>query len=453
MSVSAVTAVLRERLGIDPDSLGTGAIESAIAVRMRALGSDDLAAYASRIAVDAEEFQALAEDISVPETWFFRGGIDLFTHLAAGIRQRVLNPVSALETGFLEVHKNPVSKAETGLERRAPFRVLSAPCSSGEEAYSLAIALAECGVPPTACTIEGIDISRPALEKARAGRYRNFSFRQTDAALRERYFRPLTLPSPPAAGGEGRVRGTAGGGWEIAATLRDSVRFRQSNLLEPGSLASDRPYDLIFCRNLLIYLHTAARVRVIDNLTRFLAPGGLLCTGHAEPIQLQDTRFEIVQPERFMLYRWVPQAKQTRRPEQPARPRAKPPVRRATPAAVATPTPSLVSATARVVDQDGFARARQLADAGQIDAALEACTAHLDRAGPSASTYALLGILRQARHEKDEATRCFEKALYLEPDHDEALTHLMVLCQQLGENDRAANLRRRLERTRSGEKT
>jgi chemotaxis protein methyltransferase WspC len=412
MSIAAVTELLRARLGIDPASLGAGTIEQAIAGRMRALGSDDLSAYATRIGADAEQFQALAEKISVPETWFFRGGIDLFTHLAAVIRQPLSN-----------------------LVRGSPFRVLSAPCSSGEEAYSLGLALAEAGVPSSACAIEGIDISRTALEKARRGRFRDFSFRQTDPELRERYFRYEES------------------GWEIAPGLRDSVRFRQGNLVESAILAGEQPYDLIFCRNLLIYLHRAARVRVLDNLLRSLAPNGLLCTGHAEPIQLQDPRFELVPPERFMLYRLASKPTQPGYSEQLGWSKPRPRASLAAPAPVATAEPRISRALAVPVKPDELVPVREMADAGRIDAALAACIACLERVGPSAGAYALLGILRQARHEKDEAIRCFEKALYLQPDHDEALTHLMLLCKQLGQADRAAILRRRLERARSGDRT
>ena len=210
-------------------------------------------------------------------------------------------------------------------------------------------------------------------------------------------------------------------------------------------LAGGQPYDLIFCRNLLIYLHAAARVQVRDNLIRFLASDGLLCMGHAEPIQLQDARFELVPPERFMLFRLA----SVSRPYAPEESRAQSALK----AQVAEPKPSVAGVPRRpaAVDEDALTRALRLADTGELDAALAACTTHLDRAVPSADAYALLGILRQARHEKDEAMRCFEKALYLQPDHAEALTHLMLLWEQLGHTDRAANLRRRLERARSGD--
>jgi chemotaxis protein methyltransferase WspC len=404
MTVHAVTALLRDRLGIDPASLGAGVVEQAIAVRMRARGCDDSAAYASHLAIDEEEFQSLTEELMVPETWFFRGGIELFRHLAALIRN--------------------TRRAATS---RTPFRVLSAPCSSGEEAYSLVIALVEAGVPPEVCTIDGVDVSRLALEKARTGHYREFSFRQTDTALRERYFR--------------RVESE----WEVVAAVRAAVRFRQGNLMEQLALAGEQSYDLIFCRNLLIYLHAAARAQILDNLARLLAPEGMLCMGHAEPIQFHDARFASVPPERFMLFRQGPASQ----PLVSDEPRT---TAHAAPAPVVTRPPTVVRTPLLPVDEGTLARARRLADDGQIDAALATCTVHLERAGPSAAAYALLGILRQARHEPEEAMRSFEKALYLEPEHGEALTHLMLLCQQLGDAGRAAILRGRLERTRSGAK-
>jgi chemotaxis protein methyltransferase WspC len=405
MNLSPITAILSERLGIDPDALGMSAVATAVTRRMKANDIEDVTVYAARLASDEDEFQVLTEEVSVPETWFFRGGIELFRHLAVLIRDAVGSQLS-----------------------RVPFRVLSAPCGSGEEPYSLAIALAEAGVQSADVRIDGIDISRTSLQKARAGRYRRFSFRQTDAILREHYFSPVD------------------GGWEIVPTIRTQVQVRRGNLLDPAALIGERAYDLIFCRNLLIYLHAAARARVLDNLTRLLAPNGRLCTGHAEPIQLQHQGFESIQPERFMLFRRVQLG-------QECAPQTK------TAALKSMPVPIPIAERERDVlpthpaDQEDLARARQLADSGQIDSAVHACTAHLGRAGPSAAAYSLLGILRQARREEDEAMRCFRKALYLQPNHEEALTHLMILCRQQGDAIGEAGLRRRLEQVhRGGEK-
>jgi chemotaxis protein methyltransferase WspC len=87
-----------------------------------------------------------------------------------------------------------------------------------------------------------------------------------------------------------------------------------------------------------------------------------------------------------------------------------------------------------------------LADAGRLDDALTSCEAALANACPSAGLYALLGVVHQARQESDAAERCFRKALYLQPDHPEALLHLMMLSEQRGNRAEAARLRRRLER-------
>ena len=99
-------------------------------------------------------------------------------------------------------------------------------------------------------------------------------------------------------------------------------------------------------------------------------------------------------------------------------------------------------------DADRLARARRLADVGRLDEALAACRACLG--GPSADLFALLGVLHQARGEADEAARCFERALYLEPGHRDALTHLMLLRRERGDHAQAALLQRRLGRAAAG---
>jgi chemotaxis protein methyltransferase WspC len=97
-----------------------------------------------------------------------------------------------------------------------------------------------------------------------------------------------------------------------------------------------------------------------------------------------------------------------------------------------------------------LAQARSQADAGQLGEALALCQAQLAGGGVSANLYSLLGVIHEARHEPAEALRCFRKALYLRPDHREALMHLMLLCQQQGNIAQAELLRRRLERLGPG---
>jgi chemotaxis protein methyltransferase WspC len=405
MNLAAIAEQLRARVGIDPQSLGANLLRNVVANRMRALGLTDPGRYAEHLGRSRDEFDALVDEIIVPETWLFRGG-PLFAFLAGHVREATAS--------------RPPGK---------PFRILSAPCSTGEEPYSLAIALVEAGVPRERWTLEAIDVSARNLERARQARYGEAAFRETPAALRARYFRSV-----------------AGGG-ELEPSLCDLVAFRRANLLDPGLLAGQGPFDLVFCRNLLIYLDTAARTQVLANLDRLLAPDGLLCTGHAEPLSLLDERFQPTGPVGHFLFRR--KGKDNRRP--PGRAEAPPaPPKPAAPSRPQRPGFQPPPAAAPVAPPDRLRQARAEADAGDLGRALELCLAHLAVAGPSGDGYCLLGVIHQARQERTEAAACFRKALYLEPRHGEALLHLMLLHQEIGDGAAADRLRRRLERNAAG---
>jgi chemotaxis protein methyltransferase WspC len=416
MSFAPVLKLLSERAGLDPASLGSTAVKSAVAARLRAchLRPEE---YAVRLADDAGEFQALLEEVVVPETWFFRGGV-LFFHLAEQVRAR-----------------------------RRTSRVLSIPCSTGEEPYSLAVALAELGVPPASCVLDGVDVSARNVEAAQAGVFGELSFRQTDPSLRARYFRP------------------AEGGWQIVEPLRRAVRFLVGNVLDPALLLFEAPYDVVFCRNLFIYLTPPARRQALQALARLLTPGGLLSLGHAEPLDADDARFRRTGPDGMFLYERT--AMTAAHPGLPAPVRQAPqpdaPPRRAAEAPRSTGVSPVIAATggtpvlrqekSQAAQPDGqptrddlLAQARRQADGGQLAPALELCRTIEGRFGPCADTSSLTGIIHQARRDSLAATRAFRRALYLEPNHREALTHLMLLCQDQGDRAQAELLRKRLER-------
>jgi chemotaxis protein methyltransferase WspC len=421
MNLTAVAEHLQQRIGLDPEALGPTVLPSAVKARMRQLSLGDANDYARRLGSDVEEFQALVSELIVPETWFFRGG-PVFPYLTAH-----------------------VSRAVRQRSGGRPFRVLSVPCSTGEEPYSLAIALHQAGVSGTACTILGVDLSARLVERARQGCYSEFSFRQVGPEVRRQFFR--------------RVKN----GWELDPVLRGAVQFQQGNLLDPFFLAGEGAFDLIFCRNVLIYLLPAARQHVRATLERLLTPDGLLCVGHAEPLDLSDGRFERLGDERLFLYRRCSPSP--------------PPGRLIVPRPLTMPSPAERrrggggrgreirnrageprpgSGTENGKDErfaeppDLLAQARQQADNGQLDEALAGCRLLLTRQGPSAELYSLLGVVHQARREPDEALRCFRKALYLQADHPEALLHLMLLYQEQGDRSQAASLRQRIQGTAPG---
>ncbi len=257
MKLDPVLAVLKDRLGLAPDSVGPQALRTAIGARMAALRIASPQAYARRLQADPEEFLGLVDATIVPESWFYRNA-PLFELLAAEVSRRCSS---------------------------RPVRLLSAPCGAGQEPYSLAFALIEAGLPRMAWSIDALDVSPKSLAQARRGVYSPLAFREIPAHLKERYFNEHSE------------------GWLLADRVRDMVRFHQGNLLDPHCLAGEAPFDVILCRNVLIYLHDAARREVVAALARLLAANGLIVTGTAEALSSIDPRFEPACAENSFGYR------------------------------------------------------------------------------------------------------------------------------------------------------
>jgi chemotaxis protein methyltransferase CheR len=160
------------------------------------------------------------------------------------------------------------------------LRVLSAGCSTGEEAYTLAMIVYDSGqfFWNWEISVSGLDVDHMALEKARSGVYFHNSFRSMDPATKERHF----LPS--------------GKGSAVKDAIRKLVSFRRGNLLEVETYQDLGPLDVIFCRNVLIYFTDPSIRKVISNFHDVLAPGGFLLLGHAESLSRIT---DVFQPIRF----------------------------------------------------------------------------------------------------------------------------------------------------------
>jgi chemotaxis protein methyltransferase CheR len=240
-------------------------IERRITERMKRSGMASVPAYLGYVGSHGGEREALINAFTINETYFYREE----HQLAALSRDLLPNLIRYRRPGDL-------------------VRIWSMPCSTGEEAYSIAIWLLENWPLVDAYNIEivGSDIDTAALGRAREGQFTERSLARLPSGLRDAYFEPES----------GHHR-------RIIQDLRESVRFTSANIIDPASMASLGKFDVILCRNVLIYFDDAARLTAANTLYDCLNPGGYLCLGHSESMGRISDRFELARLADAIVYR------------------------------------------------------------------------------------------------------------------------------------------------------
>jgi len=249
-----------------------------------------------------------------------------------------------------------------------------------------------------------MDISYRSLDRARQGIYGQNSFRGVDKDILQHYFRPYAQ------------------GYELQEMIKSKVQFSYGNLLQ---FKAFQEYDIIFCRNLLIYLDRDTRTQAIANLARALTPDGLLFVGHSEAGCLMNTVFVSAGPAKAFVFR----RHQPTPAPMPVVPQPSPSVK------VVAPPPECL-----------LAQAQLKANQNDLVSALSLCQAYLQAHPLDSSAHTLLGEIYQAQGEIAQAMQCYQKALYLDPVHYSALVHLMLLKQEQGDRAGAMILQQRIDR-------
>jgi chemotaxis protein methyltransferase CheR len=212
-----------------------------------------------------EELERMASHLTNNETYFFR------------------------ESGQLQVFADHVLKGLKEQKLRAgdrSLRILSAGCSTGEEALSVAMIVYDSGqfFWSWDIAITGLDVDHLALEKARRSVYHHNSFRGMSPELVERHFH------------------REGGAAQPREPVRRLVRLRQGNILDEESYQGLAPLDVILCRNVLIYFSDATILRAVRQFYQALAPGGYLLLGHAESLSRITDLFTPIRFPGAMIY-------------------------------------------------------------------------------------------------------------------------------------------------------
>ncbi|WP_042422116.1 CheR family methyltransferase [Comamonas granuli] len=407
LDLAPFQALVKQRCGLQFDGDGQAKLAQALQERCAALGLAQ-EAYLSCLERSAGEFQELVNLLTINETYFFR------------------EP----EQIRLLVHRLvPRLLARNGGQGR--LRILSAGCSTGEEPYSLAIALLEHYGEAAAqwFTLVGADIDSRALARARAATYSDFSFRGVPEALRQRYFE--------------RTRQ----GWRLAPAVRRLVEFHECNLLDPPREPALQGCDVIFFRNVSIYFDLPTRRRIQQHLAQLLKDDGILVIGVAETLANNLGVLPLVEEDGLFYFA---------QGQPPLLPPASVPEPRPAPSARAAPPPvppppltlpeGWVSAPQRTPGQAALAQARQavqdkryaaalpqldavLADAPEhtearllkayvllerkeFDAAMALARAVLEAHAWSVDACMLLGLAAKWSGSADEAMRWFRQAIY-----------------------------------------
>lgn len=405
----SVEAFLRQTIGLDPETIGSTAIARAVGTRMRACADRDERAFLDRLVHDAEEQLRLIEEVVVPESWFFRD-------------PQVFGFIQRFATTF------------TTAPGQTPIRILCAPCAAGEEPYSVAMTLLEAGLAAHQFRIDAADVSRAALTRAAEATYSANAFRAADLSFRDRWF---------------HLQGAAA---RLHDTVRQQVHFFRGNLLDESFAAGREPYDVIFCRNLLIYLTAEARSAVERAIDRLLAPDGLLVLGAAEPPIMKAPWMPAASNSVFTLQRGVRPADALPVPMPGRRPLGRvPPAEAAMPDSMAATSlppssppriPAADDAAARPPRIDELLHeAETLANAGRHAEALTLCRRHELAMGPYPEMFFLMGMLHQAVGDLDRAEGYLHKTLYLDANHDEALLALAVVATRRGDGRMAETYR------------
>ena len=261
--------IIFREVGIRLDDVKRALVETRIGRRVRDLDLPSFAAYVEYLAEDRGglvERQAMINAITTNKTDFFRE-----PHHFELLRDEVF----------------PALLERIGLGPPRPIRIWSAGCSSGEEPYTLAMTVLDAGLDRSDVSIVATDVDTEVLARAKAGVYAEDRMSGLDSDHRNRFFL--------------RGKGTDEGRWKVKPAVSSLVEFRQVNFIKPP-WPVDGVFDIIFCRNVVIYFDRPTQVRLFDGFGERLRTDGFLFLGHSESLLGLSDRFT---PHRGTVHRCV----------------------------------------------------------------------------------------------------------------------------------------------------
>jgi len=397
--LSRITEVLEGKFAFHVAKTSWGDLEKAIteAAAISGLSPEKIAALATEATCPDHILKIFVQHVTIGETYFFR-----YPEQFIALEQSILPTLVA-------------SRRTAGLRRIA---VWSAGCSSGEEAYSLAMLLVR-AIPDYReweITIIATDVNEKALETAEKGAYGDWSFRGLDEAFKSLYFDPVS-------GKETRIKLPPV--YRVKPEIRSMVRFSQLNLAQASwteSAVSDMHFDIVFCRNVLMYFQQAVAKDILRHIHEYLAVGGCLAVAPIEAFTAQGAGFSTQRFSDCLLF-WKMEKKSVRKIQPAAEPKmAAPPLSAVAPST----TPSLT------------VQAYTAANAGDLKLAGDLTEQALSRDITDASAHYLHAVLAMESGNIDEAHRALMRTLFLNSDFIPAMLMMGNVTSRQGRHAEAA---------------
>lgn len=415
MPKKIIQTLLEKITGLSDKAIVPTLMEKAFQNRMSAVNIKDMAEYALYLSTHQEEIDELIELLAITETWFFRN-----------------------EASF-EFLKNHVQSLADSTNNNNKLRILSIPCSTGEEPYSIVMTLLNMGIKDF--HVDAVDISERVIRRAGTGIYLQGAFRGKMIEHHRHFFRKNNDY------------------YKILTSVKSNVHFRKGNILDEKLLKNSPAYDIIFCRNLLIYFSDPAKHQALKNIDQALGPKGILFLGHAEHEPLRNSDFEWIAPPRAFACQRKTISKIPADTDKNINMDKKLYLNNNSPPDI--PVRSQVQAKPRLIDnlskplrntalvqkeKNLLKTACLLADRGSLDEAFKKCNEYLNKNPADVHAHFLMGMIYQSVENYQESEKFLNKTIYLAPDHCDAMEQLALIAEHRGESAKSKQLRQRIRR-------
>jgi chemotaxis protein methyltransferase WspC len=398
-SYEEIKELTAKNFGISTSSIGDSFTKDCLDSYIKKL---DIEGMSDKTDNQEKFLEGFFEYIKVAETWFFR------------------QPES-----FRYLKTIAQNKLHTTKEK---IRILSIASSTGEEAYSIAMALESSCIGKESYILDAVELSAVSLEKAKAAVYSKNSFRQTLTKSEQEYFEK-----------EGELH-------RVRSDIRMIPNFIKGNFLNTNVLNSVEKYDIIFCRNLLIYFTDSARKAAINKIKDLLNDDGLVFTGYSEFVFFLQNGFHDLEQKLSFACKL---GEISQKPELITVKKRSPLKKPILKSDINQPTKD-IQPSVNDESTNKFWELEILANSGELEnakeLALKACES--DSVNPKELT--ICGAVFSACEMQEKAIVCLERAIYLNPNEEEALMHLALIYENMGKIQQAELLKNRARKLNSG---